>query len=406
MSNSILTLDVITRESVELFKNTNNFLMSIPTQYDDTYGVEGAKQGDSLRIRLPNDYIVTDGPGLSVQDTAEQKVVLTVSYQRHIDVGFSTKERTLSLDDYEERILMPQLNALAGNVAAQIMGGIEPGCCNLVSNTDGSGNIITPIADTFLSANANLDDNSAPTMRRYMTVDPTTDARTASSLSGLLNPVTEISEQYRRGAMKNGLGFDWLKDQTVIKHTTGTFSAGTVSGANQTGLTLTVNAITGTLNQGDIITLAGVNGVNRVTKQDQGTLRQFVVTAAVLSGATSIPIYPAIVPPNPVDGSVVQYQTVTTSPANAATILLTTPASSVYRKNFAFAPEALTMATADLVAPSQGVVEVARHMYDGISMRMLTSYIPNTDQLVTRLDVLFGYVFLRPEWVVCVAASI
>ncbi len=98
--NSILTLDVITREAVELFKNTNNFLMSIPTQYDDTFGVEGAKQGDSLRIRLPNDYIVTDGPGLSVQDTAEQKVVLTVAYQRHIDVGFSTKERTLSLDDY------------------------------------------------------------------------------------------------------------------------------------------------------------------------------------------------------------------------------------------------------------------------------------------------------------------
>ena len=406
MSNSILTLDVITREAVELFKNTNNFLMSIPTQYDDTFGVEGAKQGDSLRIRLPNDYIVTDGPGLSVQDTAEQKVVLTVAYQRHIDVGFSTKERTLSLDDYEERILMPQLNNLAGNVAAQIMGGIEPGCANLVSNTDGTGAIITPTAETFLSANANLDDNSSPTMRRYMTVDPTTDAQTSASLQGLLNPATEISEQYRRGSMKNGLGFDWLKDQTVIRHTTGSFSAGTVNGANQSGLTLTVNAITGTLNQGDIITIAAVNGVNRVTKQDQGTLRQFVVTSSVQSGATSIPIYPAIVPPNVVDGSDVQYQTVASSPANLATISLTTPANSVYRKNFAFAPEAITMATADLVAPTQGVVEVARHMYDGISMRMLTSYIPGTDQLVTRLDVLFGYLFIRPEWVVAVPNKI
>ncbi len=302
--------------------------------------------------------------------------------------------------------MIMQLNNLAGNVAAQIMGGIEPGCCNLVSNTDGAGTIITPNADTFLSANANLDDNSAPTMRRYMTVDPTTDARTSGSLQGLLNPATEISEQYRRGSMKNGLGFDWLKDQTVIKHTTGSFTAGTVHGAGQSGLTLTVNAITGTLNQGDIITLAGVNGVNRVTKQDQGTLRQFVVTAAAANGATSISIYPAIVPPNVVDGSNVQYQTVTASPADAATILLTTPANSVYRKNFAFAPEAITMATADLVAPSQGVVEVARHMYDGISMRMLTSYIPGTDQLVTRLDVLFGYLFIRPEWCCAVAGSI
>jgi hypothetical protein len=42
-----------------------------------------------------------------------------------------------------------------------------------------------------------------------------------------------------------------------------------------------------------------VNAVNRVTKQTTGTLRQFVVTADVATGATSIPIYPAIVPGGP-----------------------------------------------------------------------------------------------------------
>lgn len=405
MSNSLLTLDIITREAVELFKNTNFFMKTIPTQYDDTFGVEGAKQGDSLRIRLPNDYVVTDGPALSVQDTAEQQVVLTVAYQRHIDVGFSTAERTLSLDDYEERVLMPQLNNLAGNVAAQIMGGVEPGACNLVANVDQNGNIITPTSDTFLRADANLDDNSAPGIRRYMVLDPTTNAQTTSSLSGLFNPSQNISQQYVTGQMKNALGFDWLKDQTVIKHTAGSFSAGTVSGAGQTGLTLVTNAVTGTLNVGDIITIAGVNAVNRVTKQESGVLRQFVVTQAVLNNGTAINIYPAIIP-YASNGSEVQYQTVDYSPANGAAISLATPASTTYRKNFGFAPEAITMATADLVAPSQGVVEVARHMYDGISMRMLTSYIPGTDQLVTRLDVLFGYLYIRPEWVTVVANAV
>jgi hypothetical protein len=128
-------------------------------------------------------------------------------------------------------------------------------------------------------------------MDRRCVNDPTTDARTVSSLSGLLNPVSEVSAQFRSGMMKSGLGYDrFFRDQTVIKHTTGTFSAGgTVNGGNQTtgtgGGNITVNAITGTLKQGDIITFADVNAVNRVTKESLGTLRQFVVTADVANGA-------------------------------------------------------------------------------------------------------------------------
>mgnify|MGYP003354016914 CR=1 FL=1 len=69
----------------------------------------GAKIGQQLRIRLPNDYVVTDGPGASVQDTSEQQVVLTVSTQRHVDVAFTTAERTLSIDDYPDSPLEERL---------------------------------------------------------------------------------------------------------------------------------------------------------------------------------------------------------------------------------------------------------------------------------------------------------
>jgi hypothetical protein len=61
----------------------------------------------------------------------------------------------------------------------------------------------------------------------------------------------------------------------------------TVNGASQTGTTLVTNAITGTLRVGDIITIAGVNAVNRVTKSSDGVLQQFTVTANVASGANS-----------------------------------------------------------------------------------------------------------------------
>lgn len=310
----------------------------------------------------------------------------------------------MSLDDYSERVLAPCINNLAGAIAADIMSGVEGGVCNLVSNTDSNGNIISPILTTFLNAGATLDVNSAPTGRRKIVNDPYTQARTVGTLSGLLNPITDISRQYTTGTMSQAVGFEWMMDQTVIKHTTGSFSAGTVNGAGQTGLTLTTNAITGTLAIGDIITVANVNAVNRITKQTTGQLRQFVVTAAVATNGTSISIYPAIVPPS--GGNPVQYQTVDSSPVNGAAITLATPASSLFRKNLAYTPEAITMATADLVLPQQGIVEGARESFDNISMRMITDYTVGTDQLITRLDVLYGYLYVRPEWAVIIADAI
>lgn len=206
--------------------------------------------------------------------------------------------------------------------------------------------------------------------------------------------------------MYKALGFEWFMDQTTVKHTTATYSGSlTVNGAGQTGTTLTVNAITGGLAAGDIITIASVNGVNRVTKQDTGQVRQFVVTATAATGATSLSIYPAIIPAG-AGGSQVQYQTVTASPANSAVITVVTSAAQVYRKNLAYCPQAITMVTADLELPPAGVVEAAREQFDGVSMRMISAYNFQTDQFATRLDVLYGYLFVRPEWVVAVADTV
>lgn len=404
MANTILTINMITREAVRLWKNTNAFIQNLDQQYDDSFAKVGAKIGTTLRVRLPNDYTVRTGAAAQIQDTTEQSTTLVVATQKGVDVSFSSVDRTMSLDDYSERVLAPCINNLAGAIAADIMSGVEGGVANLVSNTDSNGNIISPILTTFLNANATLDSNSAPTGRRKIVQDPYTQARTVGSLTGLLNPVADISRQYTTGTITQAVGFDWMMDQTVVKHTTGTFTAGTVNGANQTGLTLAVNAITGTLTLGDIITIANVNAVNRITKQSTGQTRQFVVTAAAAGSATSISIYPAIVAP--VGGNPVQYQTVDASPANGAAISLATPASSVYRKNLAYVPEAITMATADLVLPSQGIVEGARESFDNISMRMITGYEIGTDQLITRLDVLYGYLYVRPEWAVIITDAI
>jgi hypothetical protein len=402
--NNLLTIDMITREAVMLFLNSNAFIANINRQYDDQFAKTGAKIGTSLRIRLPNDYVVSDGPALQVQNTDEQSTTLVVATQKHVDVSFSSVDRTMKLDDYSEIVLAPMVNNLAGGVAQNIMDGVEGGVANLVANTDNTGAIISPTADTWLLAGASLDNNSAQVADRKLVASPNTMARTVSSLSGLFNPAQDISRQYRNARMYDALNFEWFQDQTTIVHTSGTFTAGTLASADQTGTSITTNAITGTLKKGDIITIEGVNAVNRVTKADTGDLRQFVVLADVPSGGTSISIYPALVPPN--NGAQVQYQTVTASPASGANVYLATPAGGRYRKNIAYAKQAVTMVTADLEIPAGGIIEGARAKKDSLSMRMISQYIIGTDQSATRLDILFGKLYVRPEWAVCVADKV
>jgi len=396
LSSNLLTISMITNEAVRLFTQSNAFLRTVNRQYDDQFARTGAKIGNTLRIRLPNDYVVNTGPAITPQGTNEQNTTLTVATQANVPVEFGTATRTMSLDDYSERILAPAVNRLAAYVANDLMN-VAAASSNIAPNFSSGTTLISPSASTWLSAGSILTNNLSPAMDRKIIMDPLTQARTVSSLAGLFNPQRKISDQFESGMLTTDtLGFDWMYDQTTAVHTVGSFSAGTVNGAGQTGNTLTVNAITGTLNKGDIITLAGVNAINRLTGQDQGVLRQFVVTANVLNGATSIPIYPAIVP------APAAFNTVTASPANSATISLVMAASTSYRQNLAYYPEAFTLATADLEMPTQGVVEAARAEFDGVSMRMITAYDVMSDNLITRMDILYGYAAIRPEWSVIV----
>ena len=405
MPNALLTINMITREAVRLWKNTNAFMQNIDTQYDDSFAKTGAKIGTNLRIRTPNDFTVRTGPAASVQDTSEQSTTLVLATQKGVDVSFNSVDRTMSLDDFSIRVLAPMVNNLAGAVAQDIMNQSEGGVCNAVANFDGAGNVLSPTSLQYLTGGATLDTNSAPVANRKVVNSPKTMSRMVDSLKGLLNPDKEITRQYYTGRVYDALDFIWMKDQTVISHTTGTATTATVNGAGQTGLILNINALAGTLKTGDIITIAGVNAVNRITKADTGDLRQFVITAPAANGAVTINIYPALIP-FAANGSPVQYQTVTASPANAAVISPFFLAGSTFRKNIEYVPEAITFATADLVVPERGVVEAAREMFDGVSMRMLTAYDVMTDQLITRLDVLYGSLYIRPEWCVIVADAL
>jgi hypothetical protein len=408
MANNLLTTQQITREAIRLFRNSNAFLKNIDRQYDGQYARDGAKIGSTLRIRLPNDYVVRSGPTAVPQDTVEQTVPLTISNQKGVDVAFSSADRSLSLDDFSTRVLAPMMNSLGGVIAADIMSLAET-VPSVSRNADATTNAtLSPNLATFLDAGAHLDNFGVlrGPGQRNIVFSPETQARTVSALSGLFNNQQKVGEQYRTGTMTNdAIGFDYMMDQTTIIHTTGAYGTlPTVNGANQSGSAITVSAVGGTgFKKGDYVRFAGVFRVNRVTKQSTGRLMTFVLTADVPAGSTSLPIYPALIPA--VGGVAVPYQTVDVSPANGAAVTSPFNAGEAYRKNVAMGKQAFTMATADLDLP-RGVHEAARENFDGVSMRMVSAYNVISDQFITRFDVLYGFGALRPEFATVIADAI
>ena len=56
MSNTNLTIDMITREALEVAHEKLSFIGTINRQYDKSFAKSGGKIGSSLRIREPNKF--------------------------------------------------------------------------------------------------------------------------------------------------------------------------------------------------------------------------------------------------------------------------------------------------------------------------------------------------------------
>lgn len=409
ITNTFLNPDMITKRALPLFVNTNAFLKNIDRQYSDQFARTGAKIGDNLRIRLPSDFTVSSGPSLSPQSITQINTNLTVSNQEHVDIVITSADLALKVEEFDDLILKPAMNRLAGQVASDVMSLV-----NTIPNVSAyfsSGTTVgTPNQRALAGAKAQLLTNSATDGDMMAVMSPTSMANISSQFSGLFNPTGRISEMFDSGEVVGpAFGIQkFMNDQLVPVVTTGGNGAlPTINGAGQTGTTLTVTAATSgaSLNVGDIITIAGVNAVNRVTHTSTGQLRTFVVTAAYTGGTgTTLSIYPALTPLGS-GGADAPFATVDTSPASGAQISVVLAGGQTITKNFVMKRNAFTLATVDLPMYDKGVVDAARENYDGISMRCLRTYYPQTDQLILRLDVLYGYAALRPEWA-CVVPDI
>jgi hypothetical protein len=211
--------------------------------------------------------------------------------------------------------------------------------------------------------------------------------------AGLFNSQNTISKQFQSGMMVDSLGIGYGMDQNVDVHTNGAATATNIAGAGQTGSNITVVAVAGgTLTKGTVITLPGVNAVNPQSRQSTGVAANFVVTADVLVGATSIPISPAIV----TSGA---FQNVTASPTTAQPYVIVGAASTNYSTNVAYHKDAFTLAMVPMWAPpgGKGVIDVAQETHNGFTLKVTEFYDGVNDNSIMRIDVLFGWAATYPE---------
>jgi hypothetical protein len=385
MANALLTPVAVTRESLRILHQKLTFVGNVNRQYDSSFAKSGAKIGDSLKIRLPNQYTVRSGATLSTQDTTETSTTLQVATQKGVDLNFTSADLTMSLDDFSSRILEPAMSVLAAAIESDALS-MRKEVYQQVNNV--------AAAITFakvLEGRKKLVDSLAPAGTWNALLNTTDSVNLVDALKGLFQDSKEVATQYREGRMGRGAGFDFMETTHLSTQLRGAGNGSylvndTVASGDSV---VTVDTGTGTIKKGEIITFAGVNAVHPETKADTGVLQQFVVGADYAGGAGDLSVSPAFV-------SSGASQNVSALPADNAAITIAGTVSTNYGQSLLFHPDAFAFATADLVMPS-GVDFARREVLDGVSMRVVRQYDINADRFPTRIDVLYGFKTLRPQ---------
>jgi hypothetical protein len=385
---------MITRKALEILENNLVLTRTVNRQYDDSFAVEGAKIGSTLRIRLPDRALVTDGAALQVQDDNEQYTTLTVSSQKHIGVNFTTAELTMQLDDFAERVLKPRISQLASSIDADVANSFK-----YIGNSVGTPGTTPATSLVLLQAQQKLNENAAVMSPRYATVNPAANASLIEGMKGLFNPVSAISKQFKNGIFGEGiLGYDELNmSQSIKQFTTGSRTGTVTVSSSVTTEGSTTIVLTGlgstTIKAGDVFTIANVYAVNPQTRESTGSLYQFVALADVTASTTASVTVPAMY------SATQALATVDALPVASAAVTFLGAASTQYPQNLIYHKDAIAFATADLLLP-QGVDMASRQVHNGISLRVVRQYDINNDRLPCRIDVLYGYSVIRPQMAV------
>lgn len=390
MANSLLTIDMITRESLRIAHESLSFIGTIDRQYDDSFGKQGAKIGSTLRVRKPNMYKRTTGSRvMDVQDQAESNGSITVATQDHTDMRFNSAELALSLDDFSRRYIEPAVKSLVSGIEGDFLAFATKATAQVAGT---AGTALTDLAAVG-AARAKLNQQLAPKDgNRFIQCDSVTMGTLVNGLKGLFQDSSQIKEQYREGMIGRTAMADWYENDRMWTLPNSADVAGEINGGTLTsGITsLTVDGFTAAPVAGMVFTVEGIYDVHPETKAAYSHLKQFTVTAGATT--TNLTFDPPMIfsTTNP-------RQNCSGTPADNNDITFVGAASTNYIQQLMYHKEAFQFVTADLPLMDDAH-KCSRRVQDGLSMRVWQASDIRNDELLMRIDILYGMAALRPEW--------
>lgn len=404
MANTFKVVDMVTKEALRIAHEKASFINTTDRQYDDSFKDNGrGKQGAALRVREPNQYTRTQGSRvMDVQDQNESTQTITLATQDHTDMRFNSAELIQSVnsgaafDDLSKNYIEPAVSSLISGIESDYLAFCTKATYQ-VAGTAGTGitSLVAPGA-----ARAKLNQQLAPKDRRALQMDSVTMGGLVNGVSAYFNPSSAIGDQYREGLVARTGMADFYENERVWTLANSSDVTGSTDAAalvTDGGTTIDMHTLLPVATQvvGQVFTVAGVYDCHPETKAAYAHLKQFTITAI---GATTTTISPATILTGPKRnmGSSTGAAIATTA-FNAQVITFIGAASTSYVQPLMYHPEAFQFVTADLpiMDDAQKCVRINK---DGLALRVWMASDIRNDELLMRIDILYGMAALRPQW--------
>lgn len=404
MANLFVVTDLVAKESLRIAHEKLAFIGTVDRQYDESFR-GNPKHGATLRVKSPNQYTRRQGSRtMAVQEQAEAAQTITVATQDGVDMSFNSAELMQSVDNdgafdnLSRNYIAPAVSSLVSGIEADFLAFCTKATYNVAGTAGSAINTLT----APLAARAKLNQGLAPKDgMRYVQMDSgTTGALVGGTLAGYFNPAGDISKQYREGMISRTAMADWYENERVWSMTNGSDVTGSTDAAalvTDGGSTIDMHTLIPVANQvvGQVFTVAGVYACHPETKQAYPVLQQFVITAI---GATTTTISPA----TSLTGARKNVCSSTgadlaTTAFNAQVVTFVGAASTSYVQPLMYHKEAYQFVTGSLPILDEAQKCMVK-VQDGLAIRVWMGTDIRNDELLCRLDILYGMAALRPAW--------
>lgn len=393
MANSFVTSSLISKEAAIHWKNMDTFLATANRRYSGMWANGTYDAGDTINIRLDNQFEVKRGDTVTVGDIKESTLPLTLQQLYSVPLEYTATDLTTDMfQGWSERVLRPAVRNILSRINYDIAAEARTQVYYTAGAANSSINTFAAVEEPgtiMMELGVPLDD------KWYFAMTPKDGSALKAALQNSFNDRLnrDISDRSALGYLSY---FDMYFDQGINSQAvTATKGAGPFSvnaavadGASSiqiAGLTAT----TGTINAGEVFEIAGIESVNHINKTATGRTMQFVATAAATAdgaGVATVSVAPVVYGPTEPT-----LQNISAAIAGGEVVTFLDNAQSQYKVNIAYGENALHVVTPPLAPLDVPESSVFSDGDTGISLRVSKSAEILNNKNVLRLDVLCGY---------------